>query len=108
MGYEAPPKLMRRWRLVPLVVVITLLVAMPDAHAAIGRAIGDLLAGVFELPRSTLAGTLSGPPILGTVAGALGGAFRTVGYLVQGTFELVASAIPIAKAIGPFLIPIFL
>ena len=99
---------MKRWGVALALLLLALVVAAPDAHAAIGRGIGCLIAVIFELPRSTLAGTLGGPPIVGTLVGALTGAVRTIGYLAQGTFEIAASAIPIAKAIGPFLIPIFL
>ena len=83
-----------------------LLLAVPQtAHAALGRALGSLIAGLIEIPRATLAGTFGGPPVVGTVFGLLSGAVNTVGYLANGTLELAGSAIPLAKTIGPMLLP---
>jgi len=67
-----------------------------------------LLAGLLEIPRSTLAGTFNGPPLIGTALGAVGGAINGIGYVTQGAFEILGSAIPLAKAVAPFLIPIFI
>lgn len=85
-----------------------MVMAPPPAHADLIRGIGLLLAGLLEIPRATLAGTFNGPPVIGTALGALGGTINGIGYVTQGTLELLGSAIPLAKAVAPFLIPIFI
>lgn len=89
------------------VIVGTLLVQTP-AEAGLLRGLQYLAAGVFEIPRSVLVGTLSGPPILGTAFGAVGGAMRTVGYALGGTLELLGTAIPLAKKAVPLALPFLL
>lgn len=65
-----------------------------------------ILAGVVEIPRAILAGTLGGPPILGTVAGAIGGTINAVGLVAGGTLETAMSSIGLAKQFA-WLAPIF-
>ena len=84
-----------------------LLIATP-AEANLIRGIQYLAAGIFEIPRSVLVGTLSGPPILGTAFGVVGGALRTVGYLLGGTLEVAGTAIPLAKKAVPMVLPFLL
>lgn len=84
---------------------VGLLIAPSVSHAAIVRGIQEIVAGVFELPLSTLAGTFTGPPVIGTLMGVVNGAFRGVGLLASGAFDLAASAVPIAKAAAPFVLP---
>lgn len=85
--------------------------ALPQAaHADNPGLLGgveDLMGAVFALPLDTLAGTFTGPPILGTVGGALHGAFRTLGLAMRGTLKVVGFAIPFAAKAAP-LIPVFL
>jgi hypothetical protein len=59
---------------------------------------------VLGLPLSILAGTVSGPPIIGTLAGAVSGTINGVGLVLSGAVELAAAAIPVAKAVAPFLV----
>jgi hypothetical protein len=75
--------------------------------ASIGAALTDIMAGVVSLPLGILDGTLRGPLLLGTVGGALRGAFNTVGFGLRGAFGLVSAAIPLAARLVP-LIPVFL
>lgn len=89
-------------------VIAAFLLSAPPAEAEIVRGLQKIVAGVFALPFSTLAGTFSGPPVIGTVVGALNGAFNGVSLILSGTLDLAASAVPIAKTVAPFLIPIFL
>ena len=90
----------------PLVVTL-LLVHPPEASADILRGLLRVVGGVLEVPRSTLAGTVGGPPILGTLAGALTGVVRGAGMIVGGTLETALSAIPFAAKLAPY-IPVFL
>ncbi len=75
----------------------------PSAKADVLRGIMDVLSGVLVVPLSTLEGTFSGPPVIGTAFGALNGVVNGVSLVAQGAFELAASAVPIAKALAPFL-----
>lgn len=104
MGNQAIARALR----VALICGFLLLLGSPSAYADLGGALGSLIAGLFEIPRATLAGTFGGPPIIGTAFGLLSGAVNTVGYLARGTLELAGSAIPIAKTIGPLLLPFLL
>jgi len=45
----------------------------------------------------TINGTFTGPPIVGTVSGVLGGTVQTVSDLLGGVFDIAASAVPYAK-----------
>ena len=87
------------------VVAAVWLLAAPPAHAGLVSGIGRIVAGVFQLPLSTLVGTLSGPPVLGTVFGAVNGAIGTVTMVTGGVFEVAAAAIPWARAAAPFVLP---
>ena len=78
-----------------------------EASADILRGLLRVVGGVLELPRATLAGTVGGPPILGTLVGALTGVVRGAGMIVGGTLETALSAIPFAGKLAPY-IPIFL
>ena len=99
---------MRRVGLITFLVGVGWLLLAPPAHADILRGIGKMISGVLQVPLSTLAGTFTGPPILGTVIGALSGTFSGVGMALSGVLDLADSAIPIAKAVAPYLIPAFL
>ena len=92
----------------PLVFVAVLFLAAPPAHADIIRGVGKIISGVLAIPMSTLAGTFNGPPIIGTLAGVVNGAFNGVGSVLSGVLDVASSAIPLAKAVAPFLIPVFL
>ena len=70
------------------------------------RGLMRIVGGVLEVPRSTLAGTFGGPPIIGTVVGALSGAFHGVLMAAGGAIETIVSAIPLASKLAP-LIPVF-
>ena len=82
--------------------------APATAEAAFGRGLGYLLAGLVEIPRSVLVGTVTGPPILGTAFGAVGGVMRTAGLLLGGTLEILGTAIPVAAKAAPAVLPFVL
>ena len=94
--------------------VVSILVLMalvcggaPAAEAGLLSGLMRIVSGIIEIPRSTLVGTFSGPPIVGTVGGVLAGAFNSVTMVVGGVFETVASLVPLAMKAAP-LIPIFI
>jgi hypothetical protein len=92
-----------------LAVVGVVWLAWPaPAHADIFRGLAYLVGGVLEIPRSVLVGTMSGPPLVGTVAGLLTGTFNSALYLSKGVLEVAGSAVPIARAVGPLLLPFLL
>ena len=91
-----------------VLVVIVLLVAKPArVDADILRGLLRIVGGVLEVPRATLAGTFSGPPILGTAVGLLAGTMHGAGMVAGGALETVISAIPFAAKLAPY-IPVFL
>ena len=75
------------------------------AEAGIVRGLQEIVAAAFAVPLGVLQGTLSGPPVIGTLTGAVGGVFRTVTLVGGGVVDILSDAIPLAKAIGPFLLP---
>jgi hypothetical protein len=90
-----------------LLAIGLVLVGPSPAHADIGRGIQYLFAGLVELPRSTLIGTVSGFPVLGTVFGVLGGAVRSVGLVSRGALEVLGGVVPFVGRLAP-LIPVVL
>ena len=96
---------MARVRRALCIAVVSILLVVPaaPASASLGAGIAYLLGGVFEPVRQTLAGTFSGPPILGTAFGLVGGTLRGAMMVVRGALELV----PVAAKLAP-LIPVFL
>ncbi len=94
-------------RFVWAVVIVLILLAHPSsAHADIIRGLLRIVGGVMAIPTSTLAGTFSGPPIVGTLVGALSGTLNGIGMVAGGALETLISAIPFAEKAAPF-IPIF-
>lgn len=81
-------------------------VSADDENDLIGG-IGDIVGGALSIPMGVLAGTISGPPILGTVSGALAGTLNTLTQTTRGVLRLLGVAIPIVERLAPFL-PIFL
>lgn len=84
------------------------------AAAAPARADNDLVGGLTDvvqgalaIPVGAIAGTLGGPPLIGTVGGALQGALNALGYTTRGVLRLVGVAVPTAASLAP-LIPLFL
>ena len=101
----------KRWLIVFGIVTILVIggpakpvYAQPDLFGAIS----DLVMGALALPIDVLAGTMSGPPILGTVNGALGGAFQTLAFATRGAFRLLGVALPLAEKAAPFVLPFIL
>lgn len=56
-----------------------------------------ILTAAFQLPIYLVQKTLAGPPIVGTVDGALTGAFYTISSVTGGAFDIARGAVPYAK-----------
>jgi hypothetical protein len=61
------------------------------------RGFSRILTSAFQLPRYLIQRTFTGPPIIGTLDGALSGTFYTVSELSGGLFDIVRGVIPYAK-----------
>jgi hypothetical protein len=82
---------------------VLFLLATP-AEAGLFGGIAKVITGVLSLPLSILAGTVKGPPIIGTLAGALNGTVSGVGLVLSGAVDLLQAAVPLAKTVAPFLV----
>ena len=83
---------------------LTLGLASP-AEAGLASGIQKVLAGVLQLPLSTLVGTFTGPPLLGTVLGAANGLVTGAGLVVNGAFEVAGAGVSLAKMVAPYVLP---
>ena len=93
-------------RLAPLgMLVLVWLIAAPPAEAAVVQGLARLFSAVFHLPLAILAGTFSGPPVIGTLMGAVNGIVGSLGLAGSGAMELGISAVSVAKAAAPYLLP---
>ena len=86
----------------------SLLLLPPPAEANLVRGVKRIVAGALQVPISTLVGTVTGPPIVGTVMGAANGVVQGVGLIAGGAVDLASAGIAIAKKVGPFLLPFLL
>lgn len=102
---------MKRWFVVAGIAIV-LVVGFPVrpvyAQPDLFGGISDLVMGALAIPIDVLAGTFSGPPILGTVNGALGGVFQTLAFATRGTFRLLGVVLPLAEKAAPFVLPFVL
>ncbi len=78
------------------------------AEANVISGLSKIVAGVFQLPVSILAGTFTGPPIVGTLMGAVNGTIQTVTLIGGGALELAADGAALAKAAAPYVLPFVL
>ena len=60
------------------------------------------------MPVSLIVGTFSGPPIVGTLLGAVNGTIRGVGMVASGVLELGMDGIGLAKMAAPYVLPFVL
>ncbi len=79
-----------------------------EAHAGLIRGVQTVVMGVLQPVLGVLVGTAKGAPVIGTVQGALAGLAQGVAMVGSGTLEVAGSAIPIAKAAVPYLLPFLL
>ncbi len=102
----------RRHRIVIVLSLIVTMVMIPPIRAAYADndlvgGVGDIVTGVLAIPFDVLAGTFNGPPVIGTIGGALHGTIYALSSVTRGLLRLIGVAIPIAEKVAP-LIPIFL
>ena len=74
-----------------------------DEVGGIMAAFSDIFSGVMAIPMGIIGGTFGGPPIIGTVGGAMMGAVNTLSYTLRGVLRLVGVAIPLATKAAPYL-----
>ena len=80
-----------------LALAFVLLVPPPFAWAeerepALIHGFGEVLAGIFwEPPKTVLDATLSGPPVVGTAVGVLGGLSKGIQRILRGLQEISAA-----------------
>ena len=92
----------RRLAVVGTACLITMAISS-TAEAAIVKGLQEVVAGLLQLPLSTLSGTFHGPPVIGTVNGVLAGTMDTLSYTARGVMGLAGAAIPSAATLAPFL-----
>ena len=83
-------------------------IGVPTAEANLIRGISRIVMGVLQIPVSVLTGTVSGPPLIGTVFGLVNGTFQGVGLVANGALELAMDGVTVAKTVAPFLLPFLL
>ena len=72
-----------------------LLAAQQNPDPSFLHGLGKMIDGVvLEFPKNVLEGTLDGPPVVGTVFGALGGIIRASQKTVAGFVEMGAGFDP--------------
>jgi hypothetical protein len=85
--------------------LLLLIASAPPAEAGLFRGAREVVSGVLQVPLSTLAGTFRGPPVVGTVFGAVNGLFGGLGLITSGALNLAAGTLGLAKSAAPFLLP---
>ena len=90
--------------------ILWLVLMLPPAYAGdvenvsyVERGVQRIFSAAFQLPIYLVKKTFNGPPLLGTLDGALSGTFYTVSSLIGGTFDVVRGTIPYAKYLVFFL-----
>jgi hypothetical protein len=89
-------------------VAAVLLLWAPPAEAAIFKGISQIIGGILQVPVSIVMGTVNGPPLVGTLLGAVNGVFGGVASVASGAFELAASGVGLAKMVAPYVLPFLL
>lgn len=101
-------EVVRRLLCVCAMCLITLAISSSTAEAAIVKGIQEVLAGLLQVPLSTLVGTFRGPPVIGTVVGAASGVLSGIGLIAHGAIELALSGVGLAKTAAPYVLPFLL
>ena len=92
---------------VPAIVLCLFLAASPVYANPISGVL-KIVAGVLRVPIGVLAGTFSGPPIIGTIAGAFNGTLQGISLVASGATELAFDGVALAKMAAPYLLPFLL
>ena len=93
---------------VACVLALALVMGAAPAEAGIVHGLMSIVGGVLQVPFQILAGTLNGPPILGTVSGILSGTLQGTGMILGGTWETAMGAVDLAKTYAPYVLPFLL
>ncbi len=67
--------------------------------------IAKILTGLLALPAGIITGTMHGPPLIGTVFGAVSGAVSGVGLVASGAWDLALGGVAAAKMAAPYVLP---
>lgn len=65
--------------------------AEPSVMHGVGQVVGGIL---WELPKAVLDGTMTGPPVVGTAMGVLGGTVRALQRTAAGLVEIASAFDP--------------
>ena len=96
---------MTRWTRAAAVLVAGLLLIAAPAHAGILEGVQEVVAGVLQIPISTIGGTFTGPPLIGTLFGVATGLVNGAGLITHGALNIAFGALGIAKTVAPFVLP---
>lgn len=99
---------MKRTGFAAAVLLVLLTALVTPAEAGIIQGIQEIVAGVLQVPLSTLAGTFGGPPIAGTLFGAVNGVFTGLGLVTSGALHVAFGALGLAKSVAPYVLPFVL
>ena len=91
-----------------LIAAVLVCSAPRSAEANLISGLTKIVSGAFQLPLSILVGTFTGPPVVGTLMGAVNGTIRTVALVAGGTLEVAADGVALAKRAAPFVLPFLL
>ena len=80
-------------------------VAADPAEANVVSGLAKIVGGVLNIPLSILVGTVSGPPLVGTLMGAVSGTINGLGMIAGGALELAVDGAALAKAAAPYGLP---
>ena len=97
----------QRWLAISAALILTVAPSSTASANELFGGLADLVGGVLSIPYGIVAGTASGPPILGTLSGAMLGTLNAVSLGLRGSFRLIGVAIPVATSVAPY-IPLFL
>ncbi len=89
--------------------VLSLALCLAAPAAARANPLGDIIGGVGEivsgavsLPLNVIVGTFTGPPVVGTLQGALVGTLQTLTMTTRGALHITRGTVPILFKILPF------
>lgn len=100
-------KAVRAYKVIGFLAVL-FLICPHKAYANPVSAITKVVGGILQVPVSIIVGTVSGPPIVGTLLGAVNGTLHGVGMVASGLLELGMDGVGLAKMAAPYVLPFVL
>ncbi len=82
-----------------------LVIGAPAASANPLSGLVKIVAGVLQPVAGILAGTFGGPPLVGTLVGAVNGTFQGLGLVASGVTELAFDGVSLARMVAPYALP---